>query len=465
MENERHIILETLIRIDRESETAGCDRILKAVLSRYSYLEKNRRSFINRVVKGTVERRIELDHIIDQFSSVKTKKQKPVILMILRMSVYQLMYMDHVPESAVVNEAVKLAGKKGFSGLKGFVNAVLRKTAASRADIKYPDRDEDISGYLRVKYSCPEYVLKLFMDQYGAQITEEILSQALNERPLYARCNISKISVPGLVKLFSEDGVNAEVLKSPDNAFRLSDFDQIDKTKAFLQGFFTIQDTGSMLVTQLAGIRENDTVMDVCAAPGGKTLHAADLLRGSGRVYSRDVSFEKTELIRENVSRCGFENVTVEIQDALAPTPEMYEKCDVVIADLPCSGLGVLGRKADIKYALSEEKVSSLITLQRDILNVVYRYVKKGGILLFSTCTLNRAENEENAAYIIKNLPFEPMPFDDVPDNCILCDTSDRRHMVKLIPGCVRSEDGSIRAGDLSYSSDGFFISRFIRKD
>ncbi|HOO27204.1 MAG TPA: methyltransferase domain-containing protein, partial [Lachnospiraceae bacterium] len=205
----------------------------------------------------------------------------------------------------------------------------------------------------------------------------------------------------------------------------------------------------SMLVCELAGIQPGDTVIDVCAAPGGKALHAADLLQGTGLVDARDITEAKTELIREHVVRCGFSNIQVRIQDAKELTKESIACADVVLADLPCSGLGIIGRKGYIKYHVTAEKLSSLIALQHEILKTVGQYVKPGGILMYSTCTIHRAENEETAAWIRQHLPFEPVSLKESLPKGIQSLTASEG-FVQLLPGI--------------HETDGFFIAKF-RKD
>ncbi|MCR5109158.1 MAG: 16S rRNA (cytosine(967)-C(5))-methyltransferase RsmB [Lachnospiraceae bacterium] len=446
MEDVRAIILETLLTAEKQK--SGYEGLLKDILFKYSYLEKSRRSFINRTVRGCVERQIELDYIIDRFSKTPCRKLRPQIRAIFRMSVYQLKYMDNVPDSAVCNEAVRLAGAKGFKNLKGYVNAVLRNIAGHINEIIYPDKEKDPINYMRIRYSCDETLIRLLIKQYGEETAEAVLRESLGARPIFIRCNTSRISPDELAERLKKEGMEVCQDGSFPEIMTIDGFDLLDKSEAFSEGLFNVQDKGSFLVTLLAGIKKGDRVLDVCAAPGGKTCHAADILNGTGIVISRDVSEQKVSLIRDNVKRCGFTNIRAEVFDALKEDREIREDMDVVICDLPCSGSGVLSRKPDIKFRTDERALDELKELQRNILKTVSSYVKRGGILIFSTCTLNKEENEENASWIRDNLPFEPVPIENEGLRKYGIKTLERGYM-QLIPGI--------------HDTDGFFISKFKR--
>ena len=443
--NLRLIILEALLLSEKEDGAAG--NIIKQVLDKYDYLDKQERSFIKRVLEGTVERRIELDHMIDSKSRVKAGRMKPVIRQIMRMSVYQLKYMDSIPPAAVCNEAVKLAEKKGFQGLKGFVNGVLRAIARDMDSIACPD--ENTSYGMSIKYSCPEWLVKLFIDEQGPDNARAILEDSLKKRDLYIRINRLKTNRDNLKKRLKEEGVTCVDETCLPYALILENVDSLSRLKAFRDGLFAVQDLGSMLVVEAAGIKENDTVFDVCASPGGKSMHALDKLGGTGRLYSFDISENKLQRIRDNAARLGFSDLMITEADAAVLHEEYEGMADVLIADLPCSGLGVMGRKNDIKYNINPDKLNSLIKLQRDILKNVSRYIKKGGTLIFSTCTIHKAENEDNFRWIGDNLPFRAESLDPYLPKEFRCKTSSEGYL-QMIPGI--------------HESDGFFISRFIKE-
>ncbi len=398
----RGLILEILLQITRDGEYSHI--ALKNVLDQYQYLDKKERAFITRVVDGTLERMIELDYIIDQFSKVKTRKMKPVIRIILRSAVYQMKYMDSVPDSAACNEAVKLAVKKGFKDLRGFVNGVLRSIARNLNQIRYPSEEELVTG-LSIRYSMPEWILTQWLAEYDKDTVCVMLEEFLKEKPVTVRFDPDKISREELTKMLTEEGVCAKADEELPNALHLTELDYLMKLKSFRQGYYQVQDKSSMRVAEWADVRPGDYIIDVCAAPGGKAIHLAEMLKGTGHVEARDLTEYKVELMRENIARSGLTNIETVQMDARRSDKASVEKADIVIADLPCSGLGVLGRKPDLKYKMTREKQSELVLLQREILSAVKDYVKPGGRLIYSTCTIHRGENEDNAEWFVQKNP------------------------------------------------------------
>ena len=428
--NTRDLVVEILLLVTRDGQYSHI--ALNQVLEKYQYLDKSDRAFITRVTEGTLERMIELDYITDQFSKVKVKKMKPVIRAIVRSAVYQLKYMDSVPDSAVCNEAVKLAVSRGFGGLRGFVNGVLRSIARNLDSVQYPP--EGTKEYLSVRYSMPPWILEQWLAWYTPEQVEQMLRNFLEEKPTSIRCNLHQISREDLKRKLAGEGVKAEEVPELPCALLISGYDYLGALPSFQEGDFQVQDISSMLVAERANPREGDYIIDVCAAPGGKALHLADKLRGTGMVQARDISDYKVGLIWDNIRRAGMENIEAVRCDATVLDEESVEKADIVIADLPCSGLGVLGRKSDLKYRMTREGEKELAALQRQILSQVWRYVKPGGKLVYSTCTINREENEENAAWFQAEYPEFRLVSEE-----------------QILPG--------------QQAGDGFYIAVFVRKD
>ena len=406
--NTRELILGILMEVTKEGSYSHL--VLRAVLDKYQYLDKRDRAFITRVSEGTIQHMIELDYIIDQFSKVKVKKMKPVIRNIMRMSVYQLKYMDSVPASAACNEAVKLARKKGFSSLSGFVNGVLRNISRNLDQIACPDEEKDRVGYLSVRYSMPEWIINQWITDYGMEQTEKILHAFLQDAPISIRTNLRKTTPKQLAERLEAEGVLAErisVKEYPDldYAFLISGFDHLNALESFREGLFYVQDISSMMVAELAAPKKGDRVIDVCAAPGGKSVHLAEMLCDTGMVEARDLTDYKVGMIEENIRRHELSNMTAVRMDAAIFDPASEETADIVIADLPCSGLGVMRKKTDIKYKMTPETEKELVCLQQKILDTVCRYVKSGGTLLYSTCTIDKMENEDNVEWFLKAHP------------------------------------------------------------
>ena len=290
--NEREIVLEVLLEITEHGMYSHI--VLRDVLNKYQYLEKKERSFITRVTEGTLEHMMEIDFILDQFSKVKVKKMKPVIRNIMRSAVYQMKYMDSVPVSAACNEAVKLAVRKGFGSLRGFVNGVLRNVARNLDQIEYP---AEPLKRLSIQYSMPEWILNLWLKAYDSDIVEQMLQAFQRETPLTIRCNLRMVTPKQLKEHLEAEGVTVKVHPYLEYAFHISGFDYLGDLESFQKGEFSVQDISSMLVSELAGPKEGDYVIDVCAAPGGKSLHMAEKLNGSGHVEARDLTEYKVVLI------------------------------------------------------------------------------------------------------------------------------------------------------------------------
>ena len=398
--NTRALALETLMEWEKTS--AKLDALVHEKLEKYRELPENVRAFYTRLAFGTVENMIKLDHVISAYSSVPVKKLNPAIRTILRLSAYQILEMKSVPASAAVNEAVKLAVSKGFAPLKGFVNGVLRNIIRQPEKVVWPDKDDPVR-YISVMYSIPEYLAGKWVGEYGPEKTEDMCRSFSGGKRITVRIRSTGNDVKETLDLLEKEGVKAIKAGAGKNAYFLEGHGRIEDLEAFKKGLFYVQDLSSQLSIEGAGIKEGDHVLDLCASPGGKTMTAADILDGSGRVEARDISQEKADRIRENISRCGFENVNIAVHDAGVYDPSCERAFDVVIADVPCSGYGVIGKKPDIKYGASKEKEEELVKIQRQILDTACRYVRPGGTLVFSTCTVNRAENEENAGWLAGN--------------------------------------------------------------
>ena len=384
-----------LLAIDRDGQYSHL--VLRDVLDKYQYLSKQERAFLTRLTEGTVERMLTLDYVIDQFSKTKVKKMKPLIRELMRLSVYQIMYMDGVPDSAVCNEAVKLARKRGFSGLSGFVNGVMRSVARGWKDVTFQNES--------VRYSVPEWIIDGWNADYGRDVTEKMLEAFMQPAKITVRTNTQKCTPEELKDRLSQEGVTVEAIEGISYAFALSGFDYLAGLGSFQDGWFYVQDISSMTVAHAADPKKGDYIIDVCAAPGGKSSHLAELLDGSGMVEARDLTEYKVGLIEENILRHDLHNMKAVQQDATLFDEASVEKADILICDLPCSGLGVIGRKSDIRYKMTAEKAHDLAVLQQEMLDTVWKYVKRGGKLIYSTCTIHKEENEDNVAAFLQKHP------------------------------------------------------------
>lgn len=455
--NVRRICLELLYEINENEQF--CDMAIHKAMEENPKLDARDRGFLLTLTEGVVERRIELDYFINMYSSKPVDKLKPFIKNILRMAVYQLKYMDQVPHSAAVNEAVKLTIAKGYSGLRGFVNGILRNMSRTVCNAEYPDKVANPVEYMSIKHSMPKWLVEHYISELGDNEAENVLEYFLNNFDTVIRCTGIYYNKNELEEKIRECGV--EVIKGSifDYALHLKRTGVINNLPGYSEGSFVVQDESSMIPAHIAACYAKDNylindrkvlnVLDLCAAPGGKTLQIADNMGENVQIQARDVSNEKLDRIIDNAKRLGLSNISVKFADALKPDKSCVNKYDIVIADLPCSGLGVIGKKPDIKYNASLMGTKELAVMQKKILNNAAEYVVQGGIIIYSTCTINRIENEDNAlAFIKDHTNYDLVQTDSYlpPElhDCIL-----DNGFVKVIPGKIKA--------------DGFFVAVFKR--
>ena len=449
--NEREVVLDMLLSL-REGKLSHT--ILKDTLDSYLYLDKSSRGFITRLYEGTIEKRLYLDFIIDGYSKIPVKKMKPIIMLLLEMAVYQLFFMDRVPDSAAINEAVKLAKKRGFTGLSGFVNGVLRNIARNKENIALPDKNKDLIKYLEIKYSTPRTVVEYLIKDYGNHEAEEILEAFEEKRPLVARATKNREE---LIKKLDAEGVRVSTDTIFPESLKILELDSLSYLESFEEGDFAIQDESSQFIGKIVGLPKGARVLDLCAAPGGKSLLFAEM-EEVDEIISCDISESKTELIEENIRRIGTDKIRTMVNDASLYNPDFMDGFDLVICDLPCSGLGVMGRKRDIKYNVSIDKIRELTILQKKILENAVRYVKKDGRLIYSTCTMTRAENEENFTFISEFKGFSAVDFSDKIRGYVDRYKDGERLVNEAKKGFIRLIPGEL-------GTDGFFVSEYMREE
>lgn len=409
---------------------------LKELFSKNRDLSARDKAFITTLVYGTIKRQISIDYIIGCYSTVKLKKISPYILTILRMGIYQLKFTDKIPESAAVNESVKLAKRYGHGASAGFVNGILRNVA--RTEVEYP---KDKLKYLSVKYSFPEWICKMWCDDYGEEFAEELM-QSLNKEPeLTLRVNTLKANADDVIKELPE-ARKSDVF---DYAVICDGFD-VAGSSAYKKGLVTAQDIAAMTASEVLAPKPGDNVLDICAAPGGKTTHMAQLMQNRGSITACDLYEHKLVLIEQNAKRMGIDIIKTKCMDAARLTEQWRKKFDKVLADVPCSGLGVIARKPDIKLKNNE----NLSDIQYKILKCASEYVNVGGELLYSTCTVNCRENEDIIKKFLKeNAEFETVDITDLlPKKFKRADT--KKGYLTLFPNIDRT--------------DGFFIAKLKRK-
>lgn len=432
----RETALNALIACRKQA--AWSNGILKEYIKR-DQLDRREAALASRLCYGVLQNRGELDFYLQQLLTGKIKNLHPAIRDILHLGLYQIYHMDKIPASAAVNESVQLAKKycPKIRSASGLVNAVLRNGVRTYGTLNAPEKLSD-------RYSHPQELIDLLASYVGYERLESML-QANNAIPdLVVQVNTLRISADTLIERLNEEGVTAHPHPWMCDCLKLSGVGDIEQSKCFQEGLFYVQDAAAKLSVICAQIPENAKVLDACAAPGGKSFAAAMQMKNTGSIYSCDVHPHKMELISGGAKRLGFDKIQVHLQDATKLNAEWLEQMDVVIADVPCSGYGIIRKKPDIRYK-SPEQMAALPALQQKILEQQASYVKPGGVLLYSTCTLVHQENEGVVQAFLDAHPefyTESLHLPDVfPVNS--------SGMLALIPG--------------EYDTDGFFICRMRR--
>ena len=371
-------------------------------LSLNSFIEKNRPdspAFVRELVYGVLRNRMLLDWFLGQLIPSGLKKIKKQDLTLLRMGVYQLSYMKSVPEYAAVSETVNMS-KKLARGRERFINGVLRGYIRNRQQLVLPDRGRDLEEYLSIVYSVERWIVQLWTDAYGEEKTEALL-KASNETPgLAVRVNLMKTDRKALKEKLEALGFEAEESEVSDRALLVKGSGLLD-TEPYREGMFSVQDEASILASDALEAKPGDCIADVCAAPGGKTFATAELMAGKGVIYAMDKYEHKLKLMEAQAKRAGIENIRLLKHDSTEPVEGLKERMDKVLADVPCSGLGVIRRKPEIKYKVMQD-LDELIERQRQILQAAASYVKAGGTLVYSTCTINPVENEKQIVEFLR---------------------------------------------------------------
>ncbi len=443
----RQLALSALLEIEKMDGYSN--KVLNRLLNE-SKLEPADRRLTTKLMYGVLENKNLLDHIIRQNINFRINKLDPAIRSILRMGIYQILFMESIPDSAAVNEAVKLA-KAHQKRYSGFVNGVLRSFIRNDKAYKLPSREKDLLNHLTVVYSHPNWIVEKWLKRYGAEFTEALL-KSNNETPeLYGRVNTMKTNRESLLQKLELEGFLVEAGELPDafkakteNAGSLAD------SEAFKNGEFTIQDIAAQAVSHVAGPESGQLVIDMCAAPGGKSTHMAALMNDEGKVLSWDIYEHKIKTINENTSRLELKSVEAKLNDALIIDESLSNQADIVLIDAPCSGLGIIRRKPEIKFNKVSEDILELADIQSDLLDVGASYVKSGGHLIYSTCTIEPEENEEQVKLFLERHPeFQVEKIDG-----------------EMLPRTwTPDEAGYITLYPHIHGTDGFFICKMVKKD
>lgn len=383
--DDRFLAYKILLKIERDK--AYSNITVDAVLKNNDVVSA---PFVCQLVYGVIERKITLDYILSQYLTQPLKKLNPQVLTILRMGVYQIKFLDKVPDSAAVNESVKLVKKVKCAFASGLVNSVLRKVSAS--EVSYPETDNKAFD-LSIKYSCPIELVKHYADDYGFEDTEKFLKDSLGNAPIFLRVNTLKTTTDKLIDILASENVSATKCDDLENAVMLTNGGAVFKTKAYKDGLFHVQDKASQICISKLDPKPDEVVFDMCASPGGKTFTIAEIMNNKGKVYSFDLYEHRVKLIADGAKRLGIDIVDAKTEDSAEFNSKM-PKADRILCDVPCSGLGVIRRKPEIRYK-DLGFVDNLCELQYNILNCSAKYLRNNGIIVYSTCSLNKKENED----------------------------------------------------------------------
>lgn len=401
------------------------------------------RGLATELIYGVIENKYYLDYIIDKLSKIKTQKMSTCVKILLRMGVYQISFLNSISDYAAVNETVNLV-KKHDQKSSGFVNAILRNVIRKKEEILNIDIEDKIM-YLSTKYSYSPWMIKNWINNFGEAFTEDLL-EANTDKPItYLRINSLKVTREEVIKRLTEKGIKAYKVNILDEAIRVENLKDIENNELFKEGLFTVQDISSMIAGKIVNPKEDSLVLDICSAPGGKTTHLATIMNNTGTVVARDIFEHKLKLITSTVERLGLKNVVVENFDSSKIDKKSINKFDYVLADVPCSGLGIIKRKPEIKYKTKAE-LKDLPKIQKLMIDNASKYVKKGGILVYSTCTIQDNENIDIInEFLRENKEFELELIDEV--NVDL--ENQEKGYIKIYPNI--------------HGMDGFFIAK-LRK-
>ena len=402
----RRVALETLLDVSAKDAYASLamDKRLAAAM-----MNPRDRAFVTQLVYGTLENRLTLDWRIDQFLTGENELE-PTIREILRMGAYQLFYLDRVPDMAAVDESVSLARAMGFEGMTGLVNAVLRNMLRGQENMVWPKPAEDPIKYLSIMFSVPRELARMLVEAYGEHEALEILRYRPKDRDVTVRVNYLRCDDTRLRALFADDEMEFVPGIVP-GTYKVKHAGDLTRMRAFQNGLFTIQGESSVIAARMVGAKPGQTVLDACAAPGGKTAVLSEMMNDTGRVYAWDTHAHRVDLIRGTVNRLKLENVRPAVKDASAPREEMALTLDAALIDAPCSGTGVMLEKPDVRYRVSEVGVAALCRTQSEILDAIAPMIKVGGTLVYSTCSILPQENAAQVrAFLVRHPEYEVVP-------------------------------------------------------
>lgn len=453
----RKIAVEVLLKVEQEGLFAN--KALSAAFTNRSLAERDR-AFVTYIVQGTLRHQLELDDIIAKFSKIKLDKISPPIRMVLRCSLFQLIHMADMPPSAVINTAVELARKTGHEGSSRFVNGVLRSFERTREEMPIAKTGATKTG----PKALPEWMVRRWMDRFGEAETRLLVDYFQKIPTLTLRTCQMSISVDGLASILQGKAMKVEKSKLMPSCLNVLDRGPISgpvsKIPGYAEGLFVVQDEASAFVSTVLGAQPGQTIVDLCAAPGGKSLHLGEIMENKGRVIAVDVSEKRLALLAAERRRLGLTNIEAVVKDGRDYQPE--SKVDAVLVDAPCSGTGVLNRRADLRLNRQEADIASLVKIQQSLLENAARMVKEGGVLVYSTCSMEAEENEKNVAQFLQShFNFKLDNLEPFFNSEILAAWSSQSHWLETQK---QLQTGQIQLLPSRHGCSGFFICRLKKE-
>ena len=402
MDKVREMALKVLYNIDKNGAycNIALDETLQEARKEPAKMEQRDVGFISEIVYGTISWRLTIDEIIKKYSNIRIKKISPWILNILRMSIYQILFLDKVPKSAAVNEGVNLAKRYGHKASSNFVNAILRKVEKKDYEALFDIKDD--MERISKTTSMPVWIVERLLKQNTAEKVEQIC-QASNLRPkLYVRVNTLKMDEKSLIEKLGKERIEAENAEI-ENFIQLKGAKNIEQIKSFQEGKFTIQDEMAGYIAKFLNPQCHEKVLDACSSPGGKTTYMAELMKNQGEITAWDLHEHRVKLVEKAAQRLGIDIIHAEVKDATIYEEAYHQYFDKILLDVPCLGIGVLKRKPDIKWKRKEEDIAEITGIQEKILGNCSKYLKSGGKMVYSTCSILKEENEEVVYKFVTN--------------------------------------------------------------
>lgn len=404
--NAREVALKVLEEV--YTKKAYANLALNKILNGNKQLTELNRKFVTELSYGVVKATNILDWFLQKLIQKDFKKLPATIMNILRMGVYQIYFLDKIPVSAACNEAVNLTKKYGHPGTIKLVNAVLRNFARQKDTLVFPDEQESLVQNISLRYYHPEWLVENWLQEFGKEATISLCEYNNQPSKLSARTNTLKISRDDLLEMLAEQSMTAKKSLWVAEGIVIGDTGQLNKNDAFKSGLMQIQDESSMLASHYLDVQAGQKVLDVCSAPGGKTTHLAQLMNNKGKIIACDIHPHKLILIRDNAKKLGIDIIETLVMDGTVFCADFAHSMDRILVDAPCSGLGVLGRRADARWHKNPQELEKLPELQLAILSNASKYLKSGGKMVYSTCTMARAENESVIeAFLAQNDRFK----------------------------------------------------------